>query len=68
MKRETATIRLCKPHLICDKSIFSIYVLLKTIFYALYEIKTQENKSGGIAIIVFSIIILTFATLFIFIK
>ena len=42
--------------------------LLKTIFYALYEIKTQENKSGGIAIIVFSIIILTFATLFIFIK
>ena len=39
--------------------IFSIYVLLKTIFYALYEIKTQENKSGGIAIIVFSIIILT---------
>lgn len=48
--------------------IFNIYVLLKTIFYALYEIKTQENKSGGIAIIVFSIIILTFATLFIFIK
>ena len=48
--------------------IFSIYVLLKIIFYALYEIKTQENKSGGIAIIGFSIIILTFATLFIFIK
>ena len=48
--------------------IFSIYVLLKTILYALYEIKTQENKSGGIAIIVFSIIILTFATLFIFLK
>ena len=48
--------------------IFSIYFLLKTIFYALYEVKTQENKSGGIAIIVFSIIILTFATLFIFLK
>ena len=48
--------------------IFNIYVLLKTIFYDLYEIKTQENKSGGIAIIVFSIIILTFATLFIFLK
>ena len=27
MKRETATIRLCKPHLICDKSIFSICIL-----------------------------------------
>ena len=27
MKRETATIQLYKPHLICDKSIFSIYVL-----------------------------------------
>ena len=27
MKRETATIQLCKPHLICDKSIFSTYVL-----------------------------------------
>ena len=48
--------------------IFNIYVLLKTIFYALYEIKTKENMSGGIAIILFSIIILTFATLFIFLK
>lgn len=41
--------------------IFSIFVLLKSIFYALYEIKTQDNKSGGIAVIVFSVIVLIFA-------
>lgn len=41
--------------------IFSIFVLLKSIFYALYEIKNQNNKSGGIALICFTVIVLIFA-------
>ena len=41
--------------------IFSIFVLLKLFFYAIYEIKTQNNKSGGGAVIVFTVIVLVFA-------
>ena len=48
--------------------IFSIYVLLKTIFYALYEIKSQDNKSGGVAVIVFSVIVLVLANVVVFLK
>ena len=40
--------------------IFSIFVLLKSVFYALYEIKSQDNKSGGVAVIVFSVIVIVF--------
>lgn len=48
--------------------IFSIFVLLKSIFYALYEIKTQDNKSGGIAVICFTIVVLIFTNIIIFLK
>lgn len=48
--------------------IFSVFVLLKSVFYALYEIKTQENKSGGVAVIVFTIIVLVFANVVVFLK
>ena len=41
--------------------IFSVFVLLKSIFYALYEIKTQNNKSGGVALSCFSVIVIIFA-------
>ena len=46
--------------------IFSIFVLLKSIFYALYEIKTQDNKSGGIAVIWFTIVVLIFTNIVVF--
>lgn len=36
--------------------ILSIYIVLKTISYGIYEIKNNENKSGGIAVIVISIL------------
>lgn len=36
--------------------ILSIYTILKTISYGIYEIKTNENKSGGIAVIAVSIL------------
>ena len=48
--------------------IFSVFVLLKSVFYALYEIKTQDNKSGGVAVIVFTVIILVFANVVVFLK
>ena len=48
--------------------IFSIFVLLKSVFYALYEIKSQDNKSGGIAVIVFSVVVLVLANIVVFLK
>lgn len=48
--------------------IFSIFVLLKSVFYALYEIKSQDNKSGGIAVICFTIVVLIFTNIVVFLK
>ena len=48
--------------------IFSIFVLLKSVFYALYEIKSQYNKSGGVAVIVFSVIVIVLANVVVFLK
>ena len=39
----------------------SIYVLLKTVGYGIYEIKEKENKIGGISVIVFSLAVVVFA-------
>lgn len=41
----------------------SLYVLLKAIGYAVYEIKELNNKVGGSTIIVFSIIVVIFANI-----
>ena len=41
----------------------TVFILIKTISYGLYEIKTQNNKSGGIAVICFSIIVVVFANI-----
>ncbi len=43
--------------------VVTVFVLMKTISYGLYEIKTQNNKSGGIAVICFSIIVVIFANI-----
>ncbi len=48
--------------------VFSIFVLLKSVFYALYEIKSQDNKSGGIAVICFTIVVLIFTNIVVFLK
>lgn len=48
--------------------IFSVFILLKSVFYALYEIKTQDNKTGGVAVIVFTVIVLVFANIVVFLK
>ena len=41
--------------------IFSLYILLRTIGYALYEINTIQNKVGGISVIVFSVLVVIFS-------
>ena len=35
---------------------FIIYCFLKTLFYAIYEIKSKKNNSGGITIILIALI------------
>ena len=48
--------------------ITSIFILLKTIGYGIYEIKEMKNKYGGITIITISILITIFFNLVIFLK
>lgn len=48
--------------------ITSIFILLKTIGYGIYEIKEMKNKYGGITIISISILITIFFNLVIFLK
>ena len=48
--------------------VFSVFVLLKSVFYALYEIKSQNNKTGGIAVICFTIAVLIFSNIVVFLK
>lgn len=48
--------------------IVTIFILIKTIFYGLHEFNTQNNKSGGIAIICFSVLVVIFANVVVFIR
>lgn len=48
--------------------IVTIFILIKTIFYGMFEIKTQNNKSGGIAVICFSIVVIVFANIMVFLR
>lgn len=45
--------------------LLSLFILLKTIGYAFYEINTIKNKSGGIVVIAFSILVVIFANVMI---
>ena len=48
--------------------IVSILILFKTLGYAFYEIKQLKNKSGGITIIYFSVLIVIFSNIMMFIR
>lgn len=48
--------------------IVTIFILLKTIFYGIYEINTEKNKSGGIAVICFSVLVIVFANVVVFMR
>lgn len=46
----------------------SLFILIKTIFYGLYEINSENNKSGGIAVICFSILVVVFVNIIVFFR
>lgn len=48
--------------------VISIFILLKVIGYAIYEIKELNNKAGGIAIISFSVLVVIFANVMMWIR
>ena len=48
--------------------LISVFILLKAIGYAIYEIKELKNKVGGITIISFSILVVIFANIMMWIK
>ncbi len=48
--------------------LFSIFVLIKTIFYGIYEINTEQNKIGGISVIFFCVVVIIFSNVVIFLK
>lgn len=48
--------------------IFTIFILIKTIFYGMYEINTENNKSGGIAVICFSVLVILFTNVIVFFR
>lgn len=39
--------------------IFNLYILIYTFSYGIYEFKTNNNKFGGIYIIIFAIIVVS---------
>ena len=46
----------------------SFYILIKAIAYGIYEINTEKNKSGGIGVISFSVLVTIFVNIIIWIK
>ncbi len=46
----------------------TIFILIKTVFYGLYEFNNENNKSGGIAIICFSVLVIVFANVLVFLR
>lgn len=48
-------------------TLFSIAACVESIAYAIYEIKVNKNKSGGIVLIVLSLIALVF-TIYIYLN
>ena len=48
--------------------VITIFILIKTIFYGLYEINTENNRSGGIAVICFFFLFVVFANIIVFFR
>lgn len=49
-------------------SIFTIYVLINSCSYGIYEIKNEKNKSGGIAVISFTIFSIIFSNIMVWLN
>lgn len=48
--------------------IFTIYVLIKSISYGLYEINEQKNKFGGRVVILFTIFSVIFSNIMVWLN
>ena len=48
--------------------ILTLYILLKTIGYAIYEMKECNNKVGGIVVISFSTAVVIFSNIMLLIR
>ncbi len=48
--------------------LLTIFILLKAIGYAIYEIKELKNKIGGISVISFSILVTMFVNIMMWIR
>ena len=48
--------------------LLTIWILLKTIGFAIYEIKELDNKTGGVVVICFSFIFIIFANIMMWIR
>lgn len=48
--------------------LISVFVFLKTIFYGIYEIKSNNNKFGGSIIIIISIVVLFLPNYMVYIR
>ena len=48
--------------------ILTLYILLKTIGYAIYEMKACNNKVGGIVVISFSTAVVVFVNIMMLIR
>lgn len=48
--------------------VITAFILLRTIFYGFYEINTQNNKFGGFCVIIFSVLVIIFADVMIFLR
>ena len=48
--------------------IFTLYILLRCIAYGIYEIKEENNKSGGILFIITGTVAVVFSNILMFIN
>ena len=46
----------------------SLFILIKSIFYGIYEFNSENNKSGGIAVICFSVLVVVFVNVIVFFR
>ena len=49
-------------------SIFTIYVLVNSTSYGIYEIKNEKNKTGGIAVISFTVFSVIFSNIMVWLN
>ena len=48
--------------------LFSLFIFIKTIYYGIYELKTNKNILGGLIIIIISFVILFLPSYMVYIR